>query len=88
LVCLDKNQKATGKVYLDDGEDFSYRSGNYQLMQFHVYQESKGNLFFKYEQLSGQKNSKARFFRIGVILDHEIRYSNWSSKSAVSLQLN
>jgi alpha-glucosidase len=88
LVCLDQNQQASGKIYLDEGEGFGYRSGNYQLLFFNVQKVRNGNLLFKYRQMAGKKNTQTRLFRIGIITDDGIKYSNWDYKNSVSLQFN
>lgn len=88
LVCFDQNQKATGRIYLDKGEGFGYRSGNYELLQFNVQSGTNGKLIFECRQASGKRNTRTRFFRIEVITDAGIKYSNWNSKTSGSLQLN
>ena len=88
LVCLDADGRAAGTLYEDDGDGFSYRTGNYRLSQFHA-TVTKNALTVTLRQAEGQMSAPVvRYLRIATV-DAKGRtlVSPWQQGTTATLKL-
>ncbi|MDT0643468.1 glycoside hydrolase family 31 protein [Zunongwangia sp. F363] len=87
LVNPDKNGNASGTLYDDAGEGFGYKNGDYSIHKFTASKTSKNKLKIKVEQTEGERQVN-RQYRIGLVKDGKIIYSDWSSAKKLELKFN
>ncbi len=66
IVALDKNGKASGKLYEDDGEGFSFRNGDYCLSGFSA-ELKGGRVYVTVSGMEGDKKYNSRLVSVAVI---------------------
>ena len=86
LVNPDKNGKATGILYDDDGDGYGYKSGDYSVETFTITTEGK-QLKLMVSHTDGNRKVD-RKYRIGLVKDGKISYSDWSSDKVQFLTIN
>ncbi len=86
LVCLDDNGKATGTLYVDKGEGFGYRNGDFELDTFTA--KKSGKTVKVSFSLKGRKQTATqRYYKIGVVSDSEIIYSDWENDNQIKISV-
>lgn len=86
LVCLDKEGKACGQLYEDDGDGFSYRSGNYRLTAISAQLEKK-QLSVNMKQTEGLMAAPHRTLRVAYMKKGRLHYSNWQSGNHTTIKI-
>jgi alpha-glucosidase len=88
LVCLDENQNAEGKIYVDKGDGFDYKNGDYEMTSLLVRKVNNNSLSFKAIQTGGKRKHPGRYYRIALVTDKGILYKNWTQSSSFSIKLD
>ena len=86
LVCLNAEGKACGQLYEDEGDGFSYRSGNYRLSEFSAALQKK-QLTVSLRQIEGQMAAPRRWLRIGYVKDGHVQYSAWQEGTSAEMKI-
>lgn len=88
LVCLDKDSKAEGKMYTDAGEGFEYKSGKYALDTFKGEKTTNNTVIVTCTKSAGDLPVKNRYYKIGILTDKGIIYSDWMKGNKIEIKLN
>ena len=86
LVCLNAEGKACGQLYEDEGDGFSYRSGNYRLSEFSAALQKK-QLTVSLRQIEGQMAAPRRWLRIGYVKGGHVQYSAWQEGTSAEMKI-
>ena len=86
LVCLNVEGKACGQLYEDEGDGFSYRSGNYRLSEFSAALQKK-QLTVSLRQIEGQMAAPRRWLRIGYVKGGHVQYSAWQEGTSAEMKI-
>ena len=86
LVCTDGQGQATGMLYEDDGDGFSYRSGNYRVLSLTATLQ-KRLLTVAVRQTEGSKEPLPRTLRIGFVRDGRVQYSAWQQGNEARMKV-
>lgn len=86
LVCLDKEGKASGLLYEDEGDGFTYRNGDYLVTRFDA-SLNKKNLTVTLTETEGQRKAPARWLRIACVKDGKVYYSPWQSGNTANMKI-
>ncbi|MFD2825701.1 TIM-barrel domain-containing protein [Leeuwenhoekiella polynyae] len=84
LINPDKSGNAFGSLYDDAGEGFGYQDGDYAILDFSAFKTAENTLKVSVKQTEGTRKT-AREFRIGLVKDNQIIYSDWSSQNELTL---
>ena len=76
LVCVDREGKAVGQLYEDEGDGFSYRDGCYRQTSIEATLRKK-QLTVRMRQVGGKMPALSRTVRIGFVAGGRVRYSAW-----------
>ncbi len=76
LVCVDREGKAVGQLYEDEGDGFSYREGCYRQTSIEATLRKK-QLIVRMRQVGGKMPALSRTVRIGFVAGGRVRYSAW-----------
>lgn len=85
LVCLDENNFATGTLYVDEGEGFDYRNGDFELDTFTANKTGKNTITVKCEVEGENQTQKQRFYQIGLITNSGVIYSDWQNSNTINI---
>ena len=85
LINPDEAGNASGSLYDDSGEGFGYQAGDYAVLNFSASKTAENTLKVSVKQTEGSRKT-AREFRIGLVKDNQIMYSDWSSQNELSLK--
>lgn len=85
LVNPDSDGKAVGEQYVDEGNGFSYRNGNFARYEFQAVSDGK-KVKLSLLQTEGSMKRKPKL-RIAIIRDGKIVYSQWSTKNTCSIDM-
>jgi len=85
-VCLDENLKAEGIQYIDAGEGFAYKNGQYELDKFQAVTSEK-TVTVTCSRKEGNLPEPKRFYRIALVTDSGITYSSWESKENLQIEM-
>ena len=86
LVCLDKEGKATGQLYEDDGDGFDYRDGDYLVTTMEATLRKK-LLTVSLAATDGKRTAPARHLRIAYVGDGGVRYSSWQTGDSATMKI-
>ena len=86
LVCLDKEGKASGLLYEDEGDGFTYRNGDYLVTRFDA-SLNKKPLTVTLTETEGQRKAPARWLRIACVKDGKVYYSPWQSGNTANMKI-
>jgi alpha-glucosidase len=87
LVCLDKELKACGSLYEDEGDGFGYREGNYCFSRIEAVADRK-MLTVSVTGKEGKMLPPARVLRIGLVSDGRVVYSQWQEGSEATMRIS
>jgi alpha-glucosidase len=86
LVCLDSENRATGTLYVDKGEGFDYRNGDFEKDIFTAKKAGRNKVAVVCE-MKGKSQVKAqRYYRIGLVTGSGIVYSDWQNSNRVNIK--
>ncbi len=86
FICLDENGTAKGTLYADDGEGFSYKSGDFALTEFTA-TKIDGNLNITVKQIDGNRDRSEVTYRIALVEQEEIKMHEGFSGNEFSIEL-
>ena len=87
LINPDKSGNAFGSLYDDAGEGFGYQDGDYAILDFSAFKTAENTLKVSVKQTEGTRKT-AREYRIGLVKDGTIQYSDWSSTDTIQIDLD
>lgn len=87
-VCPDENIRASGRLYSDAGNGYGYQNGEFACDLIKASQSKPGTLTVSVTRQKGDMKFKNRVFRLGVITDKGMVYSDWSKKKSMDIKLN
>ncbi len=83
LVSLDKEGKAKGQLYMDAGDGFSYKKGEYAIDEFSAILAATNEVIVNISQNEGSLKSKARYYKVGLVSDNGIKFSDWENDGLI-----
>ena len=86
LVCTDEQGQASGMLYEDDGDGFSYRSGNYRVLSLTATLQ-KRQLTVAVRQTEGNMAPLPRTLRVGFVKNGRVQYSAWQQGAEVHMKV-
>ena len=86
LVCLDENNSATGTLYVDKGEGFDYRDGEFEVDIFKAEKTGENTITIKCEVEGKKQTKKQRFYQIGLVTNSGVNYSDWQNSNTVIIR--
>jgi len=86
LVCLDKENMAAGTLYVDKGEGFDYRNGDFEADVFTAKKTGKNKVTVKCETKGKSQIKGQRYYRIGLVADSGIVYSGWQTSNTIKIK--
>ena len=86
LVCTDGQGQATGVLYEDDGDGFSYRSGNYRVLSLTAALQ-KRQLTVTVSQTEGSMAPLPRTLRIAFVRNGRVQYSAWQQGNVARMKV-
>src|SRR5665648_9690 len=87
LVCLDKHQKAEGKIYTDAGEGFGYQKCEYEILNFKALKKNKNKIAVMWSHAEGNSTDASRNYRIGIVSEKGTSFSDWTQKKTIVVSL-
>lgn len=87
LVCLDKENRATGTLYIDEGEGFDYRDGDFEVVMFTAAKAGDNAVTVNCEIKGKSQTEGQRYFQIGLVTDSGIVYSDWQNSNTVNITI-
>ena len=86
LLCIDSDGKARGQLYEDDGDGFSYLSGNYRQLTFEATLR-KRVLTVTLRQTAGTMPPVNRVLRVAYVKNGKMRYSSWQQGNEIVVKM-
>lgn len=78
---------ATGLLYDDVHDGFSYKKGEYSIFSFTASKSNKNEIKLTIEKTEGNLNNEILHWRVGYVLDNTITYSNWNNSKEVNFKI-
>ncbi len=85
LVALNDEGKANGNVYIDAGDGFEYKNKNYAIDDFSAVLTATDEVVININQSEGDMKGTARYYRVGVVIEDEVIYSNWENDGLIKV---
>ena len=88
FVCLDKDGKAKGDLYLDEGDGFGFQKQDYALVTFSA-QRKDNSVVVKVSDQIGKRNSSkdVKDIIVNVLLDGKTYTGNGTLKDGITITL-
>ena len=86
LVCVDRDGRAEGLLYEDEGDGFSYQKGQYRLTELKAVKDKK-QLKVTLRKKEGMMPESDRKIRIGYVYGGRVQYSTWKTGDEVTISL-
>jgi alpha-glucosidase len=83
VVSLDKNGQATGSVYSDSAEGYSYQNGQYLTRAFNIKPYGSDSLILTATVTGGQMLTSANRYRVGLVTTNGTAYTKWTSNNVI-----
>jgi alpha-glucosidase len=87
LVCLNDEMKAEGTLYNDAGNGFEYQKGQYAIDSFSAQKTGNHEVTVTCTKKEGEMPETYRYYRIGLVTDSGIVYSDWKNKTRIVVNL-
>lgn len=87
LVCLDDAMAAKGTMYSDAGDGFEYRDGEYAIDAFSAEKSGDNSVKIKCLQKEGKLSEADRYYRVGLVTEFGIHYSDWENDGEIEMPL-
>ncbi len=87
LVTLDKEGKAKGSVYVDAGEGFEYKTGDYAIDEFNAVLAATNEVIININKVEGHLKSEPRYYRAGIVTDEGVVYSDWENDGLLKIKM-
>ncbi len=85
LVTLDKEGKAKGQLYMDAGNGFGYKNGEYAIDEYSAVLAATNEVIVNINQTEGALKSKARYYKVGLVSDEGIKFSEWENDGLIKI---
>jgi alpha-glucosidase len=85
LVAVDVNNQAMGNLYQDEGEGFGYQTGQYLISDFTVKPLGNDSLVLTTVVRSGKLPTVNHRYRVGLVTENNIVYTNWTSDTTIKI---
>lgn len=85
-ISLDKNGRATGKLYDDAGDGFAYQEGKYALWRFKAIRKT-GRVSVTAQKIDGKLTENPKTFKVVLYTDNGVVESPWQKSNSVSVRL-
>lgn len=86
LVCPDSEGNASGCLYEDDGDGFSYRTGDYLVTKLDASLRKK-QLTVSLTAVEGKRTSDTRYLRIAYVRKGSVQYSAWQKGDSATMKI-
>lgn len=87
LVSPDEEKLAAGELYADAGEGWGYLEGEYKVTGFEAIPVSADTLLVSCSSLEGHWDVSNRKYRVGVVSNYDIFYTDWTSDTLIRVWL-
>jgi alpha-glucosidase len=87
LVCPDREGRATGTLYVDKGDGFDYRNGDYETTTFTATRLNKKTIRVTCTLTGRRQTGEQRYYRIGLVTDSGINYSAWQQSNTIRIKV-
>lgn len=85
LVCPDADRKAAGTLYVDAGEGFGYRNGDYEVNSFTARKSGKNALVVRCKTTGVRQTADKRCYQVGVVTDTGVVWSAWHKSNRIKV---
>lgn len=86
IISLDKRGEATGTLYEDKGDGFSYKKGEYSITRFNA-KKSGSVVKISVNAIQGQLTTSTKKYKIIVVQDNKVTESDWISKKSLKVKI-
>jgi alpha-glucosidase len=86
LVCVDRDGRAEGFLYEDEGDGFGYQKGQYRLTELKAVKEKK-QLKVTLRKKEGMMPETDRKIRIGYVYGGRVQYSIWKTGDEITISI-
>jgi alpha-glucosidase len=88
FVCLDKDGKAAGELYLDSGDGFGFQKGDYALLTFTA-EKQNDTVIVKVANIEGKRNSneEVKAVSVSLVLDGKTYTGTGALKDGITIAL-
>ncbi|MDT8401669.1 MAG: glycoside hydrolase family 31 protein [Bacteroidales bacterium] len=86
FVCLDENNKAGGTLYVDEGDGFDYRNGDFEVLTFNAKKIGKKKVIVRCKSAGTSQTKDQRYYQIGLVSDTGIFYSDWEDSNTIKVK--
>jgi alpha-glucosidase len=86
LVNVNQKREAIGRLYDDAGNGYDYKNGDYAIYEFKAVPHKKNAIKVSINQIEGKRKTKS-VYRIGLVTDKGVHYSDWSDKQSLYIDL-
>jgi alpha-glucosidase len=86
LVCVDRDGRAEGFLYEDEGDGFGYQKGQYRLTELKAVKEKK-QLKVTLRKKEGMMPETDRKIRIGYVYGGRVQYSTWKTGDEITISI-
>ena len=86
LVCPDSEGNASGCLYEDDGDGFSYRTGDYLVTKLDASLRKK-QLTVSLTAVEGKRTVATRYLRIAYVRKGSVQYSAWQKGDSATMKI-
>lgn len=83
LVSPDENRMASGSLYADAGDGWEYLNGQFLMSIFNASPVGSDSLLVTIENGGGEFSIPNRTYRVGVLTNYTIFYSDWTADTAL-----
>lgn len=87
LINPQTDGSATGQLYEDAHDGFSYKKGEYAIFRFTASKSAKNEIKLTIEKTEGNLNHEILHWRVGYVVDNNITYSSWNSGKEVNFKM-
>jgi alpha-glucosidase len=87
LVCLDREGRATGTLYVDKGDGFDYRTGDFESDTFTAARLNRKTIRVTCTPSGQPQTREQRYYRVGLVTDSGIIYSGWQNSNTIRLKV-
>jgi alpha-glucosidase len=86
IVSLDQNGKASGQMYVDAGEGFGYKNGEYALLNFEA-KTINNKVIISIAKIEGKYNVSNKLVKVKLVTDKEVLTGESQSLNTIEIAL-
>lgn len=87
LINPQLDGSATGQLYDDAHDGFTYKKGEYVIFRFTASKSNKNEIKIALEKTEGNMNKEIMHWRVGYVVDNNITYSSWNSSKEANVKI-